>query len=331
MLTEPVASIDEEQEEGGGGAHSYSHREKAANGNKTTDGENEDEIGSHVQENANEVEEEKEMEEEEKQQLEESRMFRLIMRHQCCARILRTFPRCFALLLGVVIPLFSLICISIFLGNWLSRLESPNEIIANDAILAAQMYAQVYSFIVVDSAVIIPPKCTDLFLRGEQHHDIGDEIQSAIIGITGALEISNALKHAGQPSDTLNETLLFSNNQTVSISNEELFNYMKSCGESARNISQTFLERVTDAINNASADLTFNWIRCYEGAHDLSYHESFQPSNSQYLPEEQEKFYTATWQVSTLPWLTFFDQTQRKSSRLPHRLSSGSCFFHIPE
>jgi hypothetical protein len=313
MSTEPfTTSVNEEHDEdeilgaqSDEDQHDVEDSGKTAVENEDTvmmpvDGENDDKNTKEVAEEAKKVEKK----EKEEHQLEESRTFRWLMRCKCCARVLSAFPRTFALFLGVVIPLFCLIFVSMLFGNVLSKLEGPQEIGSNDAILAAQMQGRIFSFVMVQSSVLIPPKCTELFLGQEHHDNIGDELRSAIAGMAGALEVALALDKddlGGQPSDavltlTVNETVFA--NETISIRHDELFSFMKSCGESARNVSQTFFNSVSDAVHNSSGDLTFNWIRCYDGAHDLSYHDSFQPANPEYLPDAQENFYTETWRVS---------------------------------
>lgn len=58
----------------------------------------------------------------------------------CCGRCIRNipkkWPRSYTFVLGVVLPLWLLIAVSMVLGLYLARLERPQEIIDNDAILA---------------------------------------------------------------------------------------------------------------------------------------------------------------------------------------------------
>ena len=75
------------------------------------------------------------------------------MGRKCSASCISMCPRFLALLLGVVVPLWILILMSILFGKLLSSLESQGEAMTNDALLAAQQEAMLYSYAVVNASV----------------------------------------------------------------------------------------------------------------------------------------------------------------------------------
>jgi hypothetical protein len=184
---------------------------------------------------------------------------------RCIYNIPATWPRCFYFIVGVIIPLWILIFLSLFLGKFLARFEFPVEIEDNNAILASRasfiFYEQEdYLFLVT----ALPKSCYQEYLKDNNGTDLveGEEMEAGIL-----------LEYIQECSERYVEPML----------------------EERR---ERLLNSTTDGVFASS--LSFNWIRCWNESDEELGTSVIVPLPSQAQidasrPLAQASFYTASW------------------------------------
>jgi hypothetical protein len=82
----------------------------------------------------------------------------------------------------------------------------------------------------------------------------------------------------------------------VIVNKTAMYQFMQSCGEEARPITEALLRRGSDVFNISTAGLTFNWIRCGTWANGLgSSGVLVRRPEVELRPEAQQEFYNQTW------------------------------------
>jgi hypothetical protein len=155
-----------------------------------------------------------------------------------------------------VIPLFSLIALSLFFGYGLAQLETPGEIEANNEILANRALIAVGTRFHGNVTKELPRICLELFAtystkEGNIFAILQDELDEIF------LRVLDKNDTAGEPSTNSTTDL----SQRLSNTTEELISFMGGCGEIGYQIANKFTTVQVDH-EYVGDDLSFNWIRC---------------------------------------------------------------------
>jgi hypothetical protein len=212
----------------------------------------------------------------------------------CCGGYIARWPRIFAIFFGVVFPLWLLIALSVFFGFFLAKLEAPNEIIQNDDILEAQAELRVLGSLAARAAQAIPVICFELFLLARPVTDMGFELEMAL-----EKDGNFFLNRTAQPETTQplpEEVGAILSDDLIVLNKTTMHEFMQRCGDEARPITESFLQRGGSIRDISAAELTFNWIRCGPWADGLGSSGVRDPHDVVDLrPEAQAKFYRQTW------------------------------------
>ena len=187
-----------------------------------------------------------------------------------CCGIPRRFPRTFALIFQVFLPLYSLIAIAMIFGYFLCRLEAPGEIHDNNMALAANRMMEQLARMNEITVTITPLLCLDTYLENVELATLVDDIthfNSQLYMVDGDYVVQQMLSSGGN-----------FNLQNISVSNfTEMRNFISTCGIE---INKMVLEFQETAFNNTILDeyvgseVTFNWIKCPVDKTDVSSNET---------------------------------------------------------
>ena len=201
------------------------------------------------------------------------RAYARLMRNPCCAPFLKRFPRTCAVLCGVVFPLWVLVFVSLGFGSILCEQEAPPEISNNDASLEQRYFTNFSSSLILNLTMVLPRVCTIAFLsKGNSTLESSETDAAALLAPLLNYDLAKGhsvlpkllLPHEGYDYPDSFPTAF--DPETRVINSTELYLFMSECGESLQEaISSLLATTIRDSIKAANS-LTFNWIRCYEGA-----------------------------------------------------------------
>ena len=208
----------------------------------------------------------------------------------CCGRCMMRWPRFWIILLGVVLPLWFLIALSLWFGYFLAKSEAPNEVLANNDILAAQSAAAAIAAILSDFVQALPKLCFAFYVLAIDPSGLEDVLDQILTQAQVDPTSINASVDTLLPELLLNETILL--NKT------DLYEFMQDCGDKARNITDEILDRSRGLSDLFATDLTFNWMRCVPWAEGLSGDSDIFLSSNAYpslRPDAQVGLFYETW------------------------------------
>jgi len=246
-----------------------------------------------------------------------------------CRKVLLSWPRTFAILLGVVVPLFGLIFLSAFFGLLLAYAEAPHEVASNNEALAAQFSQLVNAFILADLASIVPPLCYAYVFRfggvsfvssiagslffHNSHRSLSyrmflvdkpvDQIDLVIQQVLfSGVDRDDPLAVVGHLNLTREEVnTLFTPGIDTTLNTAELNTWMVECGKEAEMIVNKTITSGDGAVFNVDlgSSLTFNWIRSVPGARGLGKLRLTSRQSITYesmKPESQQDHFKRTWE-----------------------------------
>lgn len=146
----------------------------------------------------------------------------------------------------------------------------------NDIVMASRAEVIAFSADVKRFTRAIPSICLEIFLNQSQQSnksDISQTIQRMYF---------NDSQHLPQFRDVINLTDL------VTISRNELNAHMEECGTAADPIVDRLLNSSLEAYQNIPGNLTFNWIRCFDGPRE-------KVNITDLRPDAQKEFYQSVW------------------------------------
>ena len=188
-----------------------------------------------------------------------------------CCGILRRFPRTFALVFQVFLPLYSLIGIAMIFGYFLCRLEAPGEIHDNNMALAADRMMEQLARMNELTVTITPLLCLDTYLANV-------ELAALVDNIT----VFNSQLYMVDGYDVVQQMLLSGGNfdtRNVTVSNfTEMRNFISDCGIEINRMVLEFQDiAFDDTILNeyVGSEVTFNWIKCPVDKTDAKRNGSF--------------------------------------------------------
>jgi len=256
---------------------------------------------------------------------------------RCCARFPETWPRTFALLMGVVFPLFLLIAVSCVFGYGLARLEAPGEVETNDAILETRAALAFMSSFVTNLTERLPHICLSVYFA---QNGLGDEILNQTIISNSNLTLTSGNNTHGSGKGGYSENLQLEEaidmvfvrqyvsrfvnldeegiavpfNDVEVVNTTDLMVYMNGCGVEALDlVSQySFSEAVDTSL--IGADLSFNWMSC-DGENSTGFKgfldNFFAPNRNQTIlrPGYQEQIVVDQWRQNQQElYRQYFDQ-----------------------
>ena len=206
----------------------------------------------------------------------------------------RTWPRLFALVAGIVVPLWVLVGISVLCGYFLARLEAGLEIEQNNNILANHAALEYYGLNVTTQIVYqLPSRCFQSYTEANDLTSIAALLKS---------------KHAN------------STDAALEVIYNDIANHMETCGP----FVLPFIEAVYRNISSSAAgsgDLTFNWIRCYNSSENkVNTWFPTQAERDVSTPEAQLEFYRQVWQEQQQRYLRDFLESDNHTSSISERI-----------
>jgi hypothetical protein len=192
---------------------------------------------------------------------------------RCLARFIDKWPRVSSFFLGVLLPLWTLIFISLIFGTWLANVEKPTEIEQNDAALAetAKLNLMANLFANISSLAMIFCIWTDAG---------ANNTKPPIVDFIDFLHTFNK---------TLNETKLEEILAEANDLNDISVNFTPGALDGGEDVyvtvSAATLINCTDMVRNLTSvmngilaryameieDPTFNWIRCSDQVNDTDF------------------------------------------------------------
>ncbi|KAL7577683.1 hypothetical protein ACA910_015194 [Epithemia clementina (nom. ined.)] len=241
-----------------------------------------------------------------------SKLYERMMKNRCCAFCLKRFPRTCAVWFGVVLPLWLLIIFSLWFGALMCNYEGPPEIDENNMKLSQTFFANISTSAVINFTMVLPRVCFTLYLVQGQNYT-GDEpvsiagLETNVTDMISPFLLNMKSKYGVAPLDSLlvpdqgnnypNEAPELFEPDGVNINVTDFYYFMSSCGESGKAIAVKLLALTIENAIQASESLTFNWIRCFEGAnHGDSGFNSQDLSPQQRSASGQTEVFTSAWE-----------------------------------
>jgi hypothetical protein len=225
-------------------------------------------------------------------------------RTPCCRDCILKWPRTFAFLFGVVVPLFVLLVIILIFGYFLAVLEAPGEVEANNNVVANETKANIFADAVVNLTTSIPRACFEIYILQSDNDTaifVNDTETLGEFLLEYLTETDKPILLPDRFSSPVDENSfeIPSDLPDVYIINvTELYEFMDDCGEAAEPLVNRLFEGVATAAE-AVGDLMFNWINCVPGATGLDNLLGLGsiPSNAELRPEAQAQYFKETWQA----------------------------------
>mmetsp|Transcript_12849 Transcript_12849/g.35573 ORF Transcript_12849/g.35573 Transcript_12849/m.35573 type:complete len:532 (+) Transcript_12849:76-1671(+) len=209
-------------------------------------------------------------------------LYKSLMKSIFTKKLLTRFPGCFAFLFGIVIPCFILMFLALIFGTILARLEAPKEVERNDDNLASLYLANRTENTIIALTTNISKGCLESWLLDTplSENSFDEEILDQLFQREDEFFANNS----AAVGEFLNKANF-----------EDLHQYLKTCGDLSREWTR---ERFAESLRaHEASGLSFNWIRCYEGAADLK-RMDFDGDlfeSSVLKPSEQGYWYTKNW------------------------------------
>jgi len=241
--------------------------------------------------------------------------------HHCGRCFLRNadrYPRFFSILFGIIVPLLLLDMVAIFMGYWISGLESPYEIAANDAHLEAVAYTEFYSLLLANITAYAPQVCLEFYQTNKTIvyvEGITDDFSNIFLNeetnqtekMLAILLYEKVYFPAIEDVRTeFNETVYTSSDNTQLVNMTDLSVFLIDCGEQFRStVQKIFKENLSEI--TSQGQLTFGWNRCspYQHNRTLTQLSDFQRSLRPVSIEVLEYLSLRIWQSILYSLLTF--------------------------
>ena len=185
------------------------------------------------------------------------------------ARLPFTWPRIYALIFAVLVPLYCVILLSMLFGYFLGRLEAPGEIFNNNSVLATRHVLD-DTAVFNDKVLLATPRvCFDLYVKSLDE-PMAEETMSAILDEEiGKIALSWMFPDAEGTSgsnQTAPETSSEARTGPSNVNVMEALDFVGKCSEMMKDKSEAFsasrLLEYADEIGTLGSDLGFNWIKC---------------------------------------------------------------------
>ena len=180
-------------------------------------------------------------------------------------------PRCWALLLGVILPLWFLIAVSFAFGYGLAVLESDPELEKNDDILKNQAMTLFQSASFSSTTQRLPLMCFEAYVSNKTIEQVASNLIVDLLpdtqpgkGTSFDEDFVEALvaRNASQDVTALSDYIQTQSNTTLDLA--QVFTFIQGCTSSSEPYVRDLVDRVTQAasIVLSTSDLTFYWNRC---------------------------------------------------------------------
>jgi hypothetical protein len=174
-------------------------------------------------------------------------------------------PRCWAVILGMLVPLWLLIGISFGFGYGLAKVESTPELERNDDILKEKAIAALRTSAFFNFTESLPSMCLEAKLTNQTIADV------AYAKLGEFFEVDDAgimmIAPGGGDSFPTTATTTTPRSSTTDYT-DMVFNYtdlvqfLQDCSDSAKTYVASMMESTTTAGSVLTQSLTFNWNRC---------------------------------------------------------------------
>jgi hypothetical protein len=184
---------------------------------------------------------------------------------QCSDR----FPRTVSIVCGILVPLLSLIAVSILCGYALSRIESPYEIEFNNAQLSIGAKLQ-FQLDIISNLTALTPRICWLFNLQQRQNNTDTQLllllQSNGMNTESSTTapIETALAVVEELQSWLHDGNLY-DQELLSVNATDMYDFMIECGNGLKGIADDLTNAMTAASaaeDLAPSPLTFNWNQC---------------------------------------------------------------------
>lgn len=203
------------------------------------------------------------------------------------ARIFRKWPRTYALCVGIIIPLWVLVLLSLLAGKFLGELEYSGEIEANDDALRSRALLNSYTRTVRSMLEAIPTVCYLLF-KNNNLLEMEEAFQKVLETEESLLAYADKHKDIMRGDESLNVT--------------SFLEFMDACGQLASNYTERieidYFDGITADHHDTDRSMTFHWIRCVNRSSPTQFNRIFVPTTrdvNEAHPSQQEAFYEEMW------------------------------------
>jgi hypothetical protein len=203
---------------------------------------------------------------------------------RCISAISDRNPRTIACVCGIFLPLWLLVCLAIFCGYFLARLEAPIELDSNNRILANRFSLELFGADkAINKCLGLPKACFEEYMSRKY---IGSS------NITIGQFVSLPTSHLGVGSEEQKTVWL----ETLSEAVFKMGDFISECSAEAEDVIeelQTIQEQI--GVEVAIQTLSFNWIRCWNET-ELELHMIFAPTAEQLAAaDSQDDFFQESW------------------------------------
>jgi hypothetical protein len=176
-------------------------------------------------------------------------------------------PRCWALMLGVILPLWLLIAVSFAFGYGLAVLEAEPELDQNDEILMNQAMGIFETVSVTNITQRLPIMCLEAFIANRTISDMADDL---FIDFLPSMPYDGNLQHnfAAPPPPLITHedvvSVFIENNANMTYNLAELLQFLQHCSASSESYVKNMIAQLTStsSVIRATAEMSFYWNRC---------------------------------------------------------------------
>ena len=247
-------------------------------------------------------------------------------RKSCCQKFGNRFPRIFAIVFGIILPVCFLVVLCSIFGYWIAQIESPVEILQNDANIATYVNATRTLQLLSNLTSVSPKVCLTLFLNNittetlmtyslwDLLYEFFEKEPSATAKVNSYTSTEMLFQFKSW-FDTIPEVHNNSDLVDTERSLTDMYNFMKLCGENVSSFifKESSVSTLVHPGESESASLDFAWNRCTpysffdQQVFTLSLHPFNQTiyyieawgADEERLFEQYYNYYTTTMNVSS--------------------------------
>lgn len=181
----------------------------------------------------------------------------------CYTNMWDNYPRCCALWMRVVFPMFILMALAFFGGWALARFEGPEEYAVNDGIMAARKVVRTINWNeTADLLLALPITCLDNVLDDVELNDTEIIIKPTEDIVDFGTNISATITDLFAQFEIDGDTMI--SLQSLFALFRDLRELMQRCSDNAGLVAQLIQELSQSVgLQTAFSDPTFDWVRCW--------------------------------------------------------------------
>ena len=181
------------------------------------------------------------------------------------------YPRTVSILCWILLPLLSLDAVAVAMGRWISALESPLEIISNDAMLEATAYRDFFAGLLANVTAQAPLACFEFYRANTTEVKLTKVLNDLIDIIVAEKEqyssriaamLNFQYQYLPESQEDTSAELKEDGIEIIMVNVTDMVMYLQDCGSRFRDAIQKIILRAVEANVLTSPDLSFGWNRC---------------------------------------------------------------------